>query len=240
MVTFTTAASGIVILEVSAAFCAFIAGLLVRSCPAVRPTRVLNDSGSSRSHGEGHPDTGDLDRCHEGHSRPLQLSLVDWLDRKWRSHKKISSGKRTSARTLTLPRQNDAMSPNAGSAPSLTEVMEQHPQLNSFGIGAYDARSKTPEQRDAETVERRSELLRREPIVMQLVEWLDRNVSSIQTPTQDSYSVKGLIERSRGEYITNGELIAAALIAGYPHKYAVPNVLFGMSQRDLNRARIAH
>lgn len=135
--------------------------------------------------------------------------------------------------------QNSAMANSDGSAPTLADVMEQHPQLNNFGIGAFDAHRKTPEQRDAEIAAGRDVLLGKEHIVKQLVEWLEENVSSIQTPTQDSYSVKGLIERSRGEYITNGDLIAAALIVGYPYKYAVPNVLFGMSQSDLDRARKA-
>lgn len=114
--------------------------------------------------------------------------------------------------------------------------MKQHPQLNNVGIGAFDAHRKTPAQRDAEIAAGRDVLLGNEHIVKQIVEWLGENVSSIQTPTQDSYRVKGLIERSRGEYITNGDLIAAALIVGYPYEYDAPNVLFGMSQRDLDRA----
>lgn len=132
--------------------------------------------------------------------------------------------------------QNGAMAHNDGSAPTLADVMEQHPQLNNFGIGAFDAHKKTPAQRNTEIAAGRDVLLRNEHIVKQLVEWLEENVSLIQTPTQDSYRVKGLIERSRGEYITNGDLIAAALIVGYPYEYDAPNVLFGMSQRDLDRA----
>lgn len=137
----------------------------------------------------------------------------------------------------TATRQNDAMPRDARSAPTLAEIMRQHPHLNSFGIGVFDAGNKTARQQQADTVEKRDELLDREHVVLLLAEWLRENISVIQTPTQNSYRVKGLIERSQGVCITNGELIAAALIAGYPHKYAGPNMLLGMSQRDLNRIR---
>ncbi len=117
----------------------------------------------------------------------------------------------------------------------MVEVMQQHPELNTFGIGAFDANRKTREQQGSEVAEGRSELLQRETTIMQLVAWLKDNIAPIQTPTQNSYPIKGYIERARGEYISNGELIAAALIVGYSYKYVAPNVLFGMSQRDVDR-----
>jgi hypothetical protein len=43
-----------------------------------------------------------------------------------------------------------------------------------------------------------------------------------------------------GQYVANGELIAAALMAGYPmSRPHGPNAQFGMSQRDVNRVRAA-
>ncbi|MGW2395815.1 hypothetical protein ACWCYY_04615 [Kitasatospora sp. NPDC001664] len=69
------------------------------------------------------------------------------------------------------------------------------------------------------------------------VAWLGENVTRIETPTASSYGVKHVMERAGGAYVTNGVFIAAALIAGYPFKYDQPNVLFGMSARDLNRLR---
>ena len=48
--------------------------------------------------------------------------------------------------------------------------------------------------------------------------------------------MKHVVEQSIG-YVTNGELIAAALIAGYTVKYTDgPNPLLGMSERDVKRA----
>ncbi|QTI50305.1 hypothetical protein [Streptomyces nojiriensis] len=43
------------------------------------------------------------------------------------------------------------------------------------------------------------------------------------------------MERTTRTYVANGVFIAAALIAGYTFKYEQPNVLFGMSRRDLKR-----
>lgn len=123
------------------------------------------------------------------------------------------------------------------SGPTLAEVMELHPQLNNYGLGAFEPNRKTSEQRAAEVAEGRAILMSNEPLIKQLVEWLTENVAAIKTPSQDSYSVKGLIERSRGEYITNGDLIAAALIVGYPFKYDASNVIFGMSKADLDKVR---
>jgi hypothetical protein len=51
--------------------------------------------------------------------------------------------------------------------------------------------------------------------------------------------VKHLVEANCGipdHYVANGELIAAALMAGYPmRRDEDPNPLLGMSQRDLDR-----
>jgi hypothetical protein len=49
--------------------------------------------------------------------------------------------------------------------------------------------------------------------------------------------MKHVMERHTGKYVTNGAFIAAALIAGYPHRYPErgPNMLFGMSTRSIKR-----
>lgn len=130
------------------------------------------------------------------------------------------------------------MTSSDGSGPTLAEVMELHPQLNNNGIGAFAPNRKTSEQRDAEVAAGRAVLMSNEPLIKQLVEWLTENVAAIETLSQDSYSVKGLIERSGFGYITNGDLIAAAFIVGYPYKYDAPNVVFGMSKADLDRAKV--
>ena len=120
--------------------------------------------------------------------------------------------------------------------PTLAEAMEQHPLLNDFGIGAFDPWSKTPQQRREYVTAGRVELASNEDRVMEIVAWLRDNISPIKTPRYNSYGLKHVLERSPGGwYVTNGEFIAAALIAGYPHKYDAPNPLFGMSARDVRR-----
>jgi hypothetical protein len=48
--------------------------------------------------------------------------------------------------------------------------------------------------------------------------------------------MKHVVERAIGKYVTNGAFIAAGFVAGHPFEYtAGPNVLFGMSARDVER-----
>jgi hypothetical protein len=118
---------------------------------------------------------------------------------------------------------------------AVTEVMQQHPRLNSFGIGVFNPLSKTAAQRRAELAANREKLAAAVVMVMGTAEWLRENITPIRTPNFSSYTVKHVMQRVTGVYVTNGEFIAAALIAGYTFKYDPPNVLFGMSARDLRR-----
>ncbi|MFF4424724.1 hypothetical protein ACFY04_28780 [Streptomyces sp. NPDC001549] len=120
-------------------------------------------------------------------------------------------------------------------SPTLVEVMQQHPLLSRFGIGVYDPLRKTTEQRKAELAADRERLAEDEAMVMETTAWLRENITPIKTPTASSYYVKHVMERTTRTYVANGVFIAAALIAGYPFKYEQPNVLFGMSRRDLKR-----
>lgn len=118
---------------------------------------------------------------------------------------------------------------------TLAEVMEEHPELTSFGIGVFDQRRKTPDVRAAEMAQERADLIEGEANVHKIVRWLrDNDLRPIQTPNANSYALKHTVERQIG-YVTNGEFIAAAFIVGYPYRYRTPNVLFGISARDLRR-----
>ncbi|WP_019311232.1 hypothetical protein [Kocuria rhizophila] len=119
---------------------------------------------------------------------------------------------------------------------SLAQVMEQHPKLNFFGIGIFDSRSKTADQRQADLADGRAKLVARESAVLGIATWLIENIAPIKTPTVGSYHMKHVVEKAIGKYVSNGELIAAALVAGYAFKYTDgPNPLLGMSERDLKR-----
>ena len=125
----------------------------------------------------------------------------------------------------------------AASLLSLQAVMEQQPQLTSFGFGVFEGWRKTAGQRREELEQARDELFRSEDRVLRVRDWLLANITPIKTPTLDSYRMKHVAERAIGEYVTNGDLIAAALMAGYPmSRPHGPNAEFGMSKRDVGRA----
>ena len=115
--------------------------------------------------------------------------------------------------------------------------MEQQPQLTSFGFGVFEEWRKTAGQRREELEQGRDELVRSEDRVLRVRDWLLANIVPIKTPTLDSYRMKHVVERAIGEYVTNGDLIAAALMAGYPmSRPHGPNAEFGMSKRDVDHA----
>ena len=93
----------------------------------------------------------------------------------------------------------------------MAEVMREHPRLSAFGIGVFEPWRKTAEQRRAELAAGR----KRGQGDGETVVWLRENITPINTPTASSYGVKHVMERATGRYVTNGVLIAAALIAAY-------------------------
>lgn len=104
-----------------------------------------------------------------------------------------------------------------------------------FGFGAFRHRGQTAEQHRAEIAAGRTTLTEHEESVRELATWLRDNVRPIKTPTVGSYGMKHVVEKAIGRYVSNGEFIAAALIAGYPYRHDAPNTLFGMSARDIRR-----
>lgn len=123
---------------------------------------------------------------------------------------------------------------------SLAAVMEQHPLLSYFGIGAFRHRGQTAEQRRAEIAAGRTTLIEHEESVREIAIWLRDNVRPIKTPTVGSYGMKHVVEKTISRYVSNGEFIAAALIAGYPYRHIDgPNADFGMSARDVGQLRKA-
>lgn len=125
-------------------------------------------------------------------------------------------------------------------ADTFDKTLDEHPRLTSFGMGTYWRPDDTAEQRAEEFDKERAHLRNSLPIVITLTLWLTANIGMIKTPTRGSYGLKHLAESSIGHYVTNGQLIAAALIAGYPMlENRGPNPLFGMRKRDLDRADAA-
>lgn len=111
--------------------------------------------------------------------------------------------------------------------------MAEFPTLCSNGMDVYDAHRKSPAVRQAELAKERVALIDRAQHVKRVVEFLRSRLRPIQTCTIGSYSLKHTVEDAIGAYTTNGEAIAAALMAGYPYKHTGgPNVDFGMSAPD--------
>ena len=51
----------------------------------------------------------------------------------------------------------------------------------------------------------------------------------------DSYSLKHMVERYAGEYVSNGQFICAAIFMGFDRLEASPNAYFNISNREITR-----
>lgn len=123
----------------------------------------------------------------------------------------------------------------------LAAVMDREPALclNGFGAGSY---ANTMQQRHEQFTRSRIGLRDSWRHVDQIREWLLQNIAPRKTLNDDAYSygLKHMAERVLGGYVSNGELIAAAITAGYPYRRssaASPNALFGMSSRSITALR---
>lgn len=101
---------------------------------------------------------------------------------------------------------------------SLSEVLELLPDLREHGIN-------------------NGEPLRPNPVIGRAVLWISANLKPTKriVPRYGSYVLKHLYENARGEYIANGQFIAAALMAGLrcrPIKGS-PNVVFNVNVRSI-------
>lgn len=127
-----------------------------------------------------------------------------------------------------------------GTIKTLAQVMDEHPQLCLTGIGVRTENpDATSSEQMAELIHLRADLVERERAVQEVVGWLRENVAPTVTPSIDSYAVKHVVERATGEYVANGEIIAAALMMGYPYTGMVvgQNLRFAMNLDDIDVAR---
>jgi hypothetical protein len=109
------------------------------------------------------------------------------------------------------------------------------PRLTSHGYGTFEAPGRSSHAAE------RAELLARLDAVVRVASWLRDNLGATRGAGRNgSYALKHLYERATGEYVTNGELILAALAAGYPVRPdgpGRPNAAVGVRARDVGRAR---
>jgi len=123
-------------------------------------------------------------------------------------------------------------------ADALNRILDTHPRLTDYGMGTYWRPNTTTQERKAELDQGREALRNALPTITAAHDWLVTNIPQTKTPPHNglsSYAVKHIAERALGQYISNGQLIAAALLAGYPMRqhHDSPNPTFAMSQRAL-------
>lgn len=117
-------------------------------------------------------------------------------------------------------------------------VREPHLSTNGFGLAPRMTGMETLAERQEDFRRHRDQLERAAVQVVTVHQWLRKNIRPIKSPGQGSYGMKHVVENALGQYVSNGELIAAALMAGYPMgKIHGPNTDFGMSKRDVDRVR---
>jgi len=125
----------------------------------------------------------------------------------------------------------------------LAAVMFEEPTLNLNGIGPGPYPG-TPQERRERSEAWRRELRARSAHVHQIRAWLEDNIEPRKTINSwaGSYGLKHIAENALGAYVSNGELIAAAIIAGFPYRLEggrSPNVYFGMRAASIKAARTA-
>lgn len=122
----------------------------------------------------------------------------------------------------------------------LRRVMDEIPTLTAHGIGVYNERAKTPEQRTTELADGRRELLQRLEECKKVCGWLAEveSVGSINERIGTSYGLKHVAEDEVG-YVCNGAFIAAAVFCGFRYRVepGSPNVLFNMSGKSIKAIR---
>lgn len=120
----------------------------------------------------------------------------------------------------------------------IQKILDLHPQLNDFGIGLYEhGRGLTSEELKCQLEKNRQELLESEEACTRACQWL-QSLEKVKTINLDasSYAIKHYAEPVIG-YLTNGQLITAAIHSGFAYKMNEgPNVHFGISKKSLRNA----
>lgn len=119
------------------------------------------------------------------------------------------------------------------------DVMRKNPRLGILGFGVYAEKSLSKSELVEKLDLSRLQLEGAKERVIKISAWLRRNIEPTKTICKDqsSYQYKHIADKHLG-YVTNGEFIAAAIMAGYPYKEDDGlNAYFGMSKRSWERMR---
>jgi hypothetical protein len=122
----------------------------------------------------------------------------------------------------------------------MVKVLAREPELNDFGFGVFDPRSKTPEER-AVVFRRDREFIRDPSSLAQFTAaraWLNRfDKLKALNKRGSSYGLKHVAEHDIG-YLTNGVFIAAAIAEGFIVQRIgdSPNAWFNISTKAWREA----
>jgi len=126
------------------------------------------------------------------------------------------------------------------------KLLDANPDLNMEGFGSWHTTRIPKAVVKVELVTARIKLIARANEIEQVMKWLRENVKMRKTisPNAGSYRVKHLAEEEILGYVSNGQLIAAAMLVGYPHRIRGLYADFGMSLNSLtdvyNRIQVMH
>jgi len=129
---------------------------------------------------------------------------------------------------------------DAGLERAARQAFASDPRLTTHGYGTFEAPGVASGVGHARE---RAELLTRLDRVVRVARWLLTELRpTASAGRHGSYMLKHVYEAATGEYVTNGELILAALATGHPVKPdgpGHPNAGIGVRSRDVTRVRRA-
>lgn len=118
----------------------------------------------------------------------------------------------------------------------LQNVIKTLPNLTNFGIGTFRGSGMTVAERDANFRRDQEALLLSAPICTKICAWLaDKPRVKNINPRHTSYGYKHWVEKDIGEYVANGQFIAAAIHCGLKYKIDDVNVQFNLSEKPFKR-----
>ncbi|MBM9622227.1 hypothetical protein ACFQ60_15290 [Streptomyces zhihengii] len=114
----------------------------------------------------------------------------------------------------------------------LDQLMTAHPTLTSEGYGRSTL---VPADKEPDL---RADLASDLTSVQQAADWIGELgwTSATSDDSPSSYHLKHVMEEATGRYVTNGALIAAALLVGVPVKLDGLNPPIGVSPQSLRTA----
>jgi hypothetical protein len=115
-------------------------------------------------------------------------------------------------------------------------VLKAHPDLNFNGYGRWQDVSVPDTVVKPQLEDSRIRLVTGAHGVEQGYKWLKKNIGKVKRVNlkANNYYLKHLADNEIPGYISNGQIIAAAIVADYGFAVRGPCVIFAMSMRSIN------